>query len=424
MATVSIPPSNPQRDGMAGSPMEVTSGTTLPVRYDSAFSSPEADVVLASLEGTLYRVPSFVLRNTCGMFRKLLGPRRHYSHSRQQIQEQESPQAPAQSNGYPRASSPTPSTLSSISSFSGLSSSPVQIPNSTDTDSALHHPVPGAPNPTAVNTAHPTASPALPSPSPAYSFASSSCTINSSSEQSPIIISHSDKILSRVLRLLTGLETEPLQCFDELEEVLALIEQFDAPGPLSVIQGSITSPFFLSDPLRLYGITTRFGWEEEAKLASEKTLALSLFDDENQHLLRRLSTKSLLALLSLHRKRRDEFKNYVDTADSFFVGNGGDESIPCAGCGQMIDNHWWREYKSRMFLEMDKRPLGDKIIGLEGVEEWQEAVNCWNAKCEGGINGGGSGNGNGSRGCGRLYYDKVATLRDIRAILEKLPKTI
>ncbi|KAF9061296.1 hypothetical protein BDP27DRAFT_1429110 [Rhodocollybia butyracea] len=36
--------------------------------YHPQFNSPEADITLSSLEGTLYRIPSFVLKSTSGFF--------------------------------------------------------------------------------------------------------------------------------------------------------------------------------------------------------------------------------------------------------------------------------------------------------------------------------------------------------------------
>src|SRR6266511_3898928 len=40
--------------------------------YHPQFSSSEADVILVSSECTFYRVPSFILKNTCGYFRVFL----------------------------------------------------------------------------------------------------------------------------------------------------------------------------------------------------------------------------------------------------------------------------------------------------------------------------------------------------------------
>lgn len=281
-------------------------------KYHPQFNQHDADIVLSSTEGTLYRVPSYVLRITSGLFRTIL-------------------------------SLPQPTT-----------------PNGED------------------------------------------------QVDETIAAGEEDKILERVLRLMCGLEVPKWESFDQLEGAIALADKWEAPGPLSIIRSAITAPSFLVEPLHLYVLATRYGWEEEAKIASTHTLTLSLYDDIHQGQLQRLASKDLMTLFHFHRRRRDEFKTFVDSEEPFNAGNG--TQCFCAGCGEEMDNHTWRELKSRMFAEMDRRPLGDTLIGLD-MEEWPESVSCWNAKC-------------GKEGCGRLNYNKLATLRDIRDCIERLPVTI
>lgn len=273
------------------------------------FNSPDAGVVLRSVEGTCYRVPSFTLRNTSGFFRKLL---------------------------------PFPQT----------------------------HP--------RVESRH----------------------------ENAIPINEKDTTLERVLYLVCGLESPRWESFDEVEDALSLIESWDAPGPLSMIRSAITAPVFLAEPLRLYVIATRFGWEEEAKLASTLTLTLTLYAEEHQPQLQRLASTDLIALLAFHRRRRDAFKAFIDNTEIFEGGNGRD----CVGCGEPLDNHTWRELKAKMFFEMDQRPLGDTLSGLD-MEEWPEAIACWSSKCQ-------------KADCGRLNYDKLPTLRDIKNFIDSLPSSI
>lgn len=49
----------------AATPLPTTSHVAI---YHPLFASPEADMTLRSLEGTLYRVPSYTLRTTSGLF--------------------------------------------------------------------------------------------------------------------------------------------------------------------------------------------------------------------------------------------------------------------------------------------------------------------------------------------------------------------
>lgn len=85
----------------------------------------------------------------------------------------------------------------------------------------------------------------------------------------------------------------------------------------------------------------------------------------------------------------------------------------CSRCGvTQLDNYTWRELKNAMFLEIDRRPLGDTLGLVVGeTAEWPEAKACWEAKCK-------------MEGCGGLNYDRVATLRQIRNCVDLLPSTI
>ncbi|KAF9035159.1 hypothetical protein BJ165DRAFT_1510547 [Panaeolus papilionaceus] len=235
----------------------------------------------------------------------------------------------------------------------------------------------------------------------------SSTTTSTTSALPPLIIdlSESDRALTKVLSMLCGLYTEAWESIEDAEDALSLISKWDAPGPLSVIRTAITAPLFLASPIRLYAIATTFGWEEEAQLAATRTLTLDLYDEEHKPHLERIRSKHLLRLLRLHRSRRDEFKKLLDSDGMFEAGNS--PRYICNGCGEQLCNQTWRELKIRMFMELDKRPAGDTLCGLE-MEEWPEAMACWEACCA-------------KTGCGRLNYNKLETLRDIKVCVDRLP---
>ncbi|KAK0185330.1 hypothetical protein F5146DRAFT_1125283 [Armillaria mellea] len=86
----------------------------------------------------------------------------------------------------------------------------------------------------------------------------------------PIPIHEHDVVLEQLLRIISDLAILPWRTFDDLE-------------------------------------ATRFGWEEEAELASKHTLSLSLHEEQHQEALRRISTRLLVKLFKFHRKRRDIF---------------------------------------------------------------------------------------------------------------------
>jgi len=222
----------------------------------------------------------------------------------------------------------------------------------------------------------------------------------------PIQVDERDKVITKVLSMVCGLYTTNWESIDEVEEALSLAQKWEAPGPLSMIRGAITAPMFLADPLRLYAITTRFGWEEETRLASTHTLTLDLYEEAHRPALEQVSSSALMALLRFHRLRRNEFKRHIDSIPNLCEAGNSVEYV-CAKCNEAMGIHTWRELKVKMFMEMDKRPLGDTLCALE-MEEWPEAVSCWEATCK-------------NPDCGELTYDKLSTLRNIKGCIDRLP---
>ncbi|KAK0467617.1 hypothetical protein IW261DRAFT_1680158 [Armillaria novae-zelandiae] len=222
-------------------------------------------------------------------------------------------------------------------------------------------------------------------------FASPSFTFEPRSK--PIPIHEHDAVLERLLRI------PPWRTFDDLEGVLSLAETWGARGAVDVARASITAPVFMREPLRVYAIATRFGWDEEAELASKHTLELSLHEEQHQEVLRRIPTRALVKLFKFHRKRRDEFR-------AGMAGEGAESR--CAGCGKAVGGAGWAALVWRMFWEMDARPSGEGLCSLE-VEEWEETERCLGERCA---------------GCGRAVYERLEVLERVRKCLDALPDTV
>jgi hypothetical protein len=222
----------------------------------------------------------------------------------------------------------------------------------------------------------------------------------------------STSLLSTVLMMMSGQPYSPWTSLDDIEPVLFLAERWDIPFILSAIRSAITSfPLLKSNPLRLYYIATHFGWTEEAKIASEQTLSLSLFDPDYHADLSRLMSKDLLALFELHRSRRIKFKELLNSQEAFNVGNSPAGS--CVKCGATLDNHTWRDLKAAMVEELDANPKGDTLFGgLAGgglLDESPVALACWRAQCT---------------YCKQENYDKRATIQSIRSCILGLRSTV
>ena len=206
--------------------------------------------------------------------------------------------------------------------------------------------------------------------------------------------------LEALLRCVCGLTIPRLDSHDVIEPMLFAAEKYDMPGPLSIVHAMATTPALLSDPLRLFVLACRYGWDDVIQLSASQTLSLNIHDPKYFPSLIKLSSIALLSLLTLHRNRRDILKKRM--SEPPFVG---DVDSTCAHCGTSVDYHTWRELKSRIVMEMDVRPLGDTVYE-RGLLEWPEAQRCWNAKCG---------------HCARVLYDKKESFRVIRECIDQLP---
>ncbi|KAF8182683.1 hypothetical protein BJ912DRAFT_977545 [Pholiota molesta] len=295
-------------------------------KYHPSFSYPDADITLRSLQGTLYRVHSFTLRTTSGLFATMF----------------DLPQ-------------------------------PRKLLSPECDDRVLE---------------------------------------NQTIQAETLDVYEDDFPLEHLLKLMSGLPTAKLDSLDDFEKVIRIAEKWDTPGPLSTMRHSLISkPFLAQEPLRCYSIAKHFRWDAEAKAASTHTLVLDLCDPIHTPIMELMSSKDILVLLELRRKRRDLFRDLLDSPERFAAGNSS--PYHCHLCGvTVLDNHPWKAFKHVMFLEMERRPLGDTLGSVVGeTAEWPEALACWEAKCS-------------KEGCGGLNYDRIATLRQIRACVALLPLTI
>ncbi len=219
-----------------------------------------------------------------------------------------------------------------------------------------------------------------------------------------IYVDEDSSTLEALLRMVCGLPIPRLDSFEIIEPVLYAAEKYDMPGPLSIVRALLMTAPLQSDPLRLYMISCRYGWEHEARQASTQTLTLNLHSPIYRHTLQKLSTDALLNLLDLHHKRREVLRKRLNE-HPFIVDFG---ATTCANCDSPVDYHTWRELKYLIVLEMDVRPLGDTILN-GGLNDWPAAKACWNAKCP---------------SCARVLYDMQQTLETVRGCIAQLPISV
>jgi hypothetical protein len=227
----------------------------------------------------------------------------------------------------------------------------------------------------------------------------------STTDPETIHLDEDSSTLELLFRMISGLPIQPLTSFDTVDALLFASEKYDTPGPTSLVRIAVLTPPLADQPLRLYAAASRCGWTDEAKVASQRTLAMNLWEDENWEMLAKVDVRSALALLKLHRSRRENLRKKLD--EHPFV-NASPVSC-CSRCRRHTDHHAWRELKHRVTAEMDVKPLGDTILDV-GLTEWPEAKACWEAKCP-------------YADCALVQYDKTESMRLIRECIDNLPKT-
>ena len=225
-------------------------------------------------------------------------------------------------------------------------------------------------------------------------------------------LSEDSSTLEALLRMICGLEIPTLDSWDAVEPVLYAAEKYDMPGPASIMRALLRSPSFTDTPLRLYAAACHFGWAEDARAASTRSLTLNLYDPVHKSSLLRLRTADLFALFALHNERRAQFRARI--ADAPFLTDAqlvDTASARCSrsNCREPISYVEWRELRHVMLAELERRPSGDTV--LTGLEEWPAALACWATKCR-------------RVSCQSSVYDKALSSRAIKELLDSLPNAV
>jgi len=216
--------------------------------------------------------------------------------------------------------------------------------------------------------------------------------------------------LESLLRMICGLEIPTLDTWDAVEPVLYAAEKYEMPGPASIVRALLRTPVFADEPLRLYAAACHFGWAEDVRTASTRSLSVDLHHSSNRTALLRLRTADLLTLFDLHHARREQFRLRIAQPPFLTDAQLGDAATArCSRCREPISHVEWRELRWRMLDELERCPSGDSIV--TGLEEWPAALACWAVKCK-------------KVNCQSAVYDKVSTSKAIKDVLDALPNTV
>ncbi|KAH9062391.1 hypothetical protein EDB87DRAFT_299089 [Lactarius vividus] len=235
-------------------------------------------------------------------------------------------------------------------------------------------------------------------------------SLNMSADSEVISLDEDARTLEPLLRMACGLEIATLDTWDAVEPVLYAAEKYDMPGPASIVRALLRTPVFADAPLRLYAAACHFGWADDARAASTRSLVLDLHAPAHRAALMRLRTADLLALFELHHTRRAQFRARL--AESPFLTDlqlGDASAARCSRCREPISYAEWRELKHAMLYELERRPAGDTV--LTGLEEWPLALACWAARCKKAM-------------CVSPVYDKALSSKAIKEVLDSLPNAV
>ncbi|KAI9510078.1 hypothetical protein F5148DRAFT_1274928 [Russula earlei] len=223
-------------------------------------------------------------------------------------------------------------------------------------------------------------------------------------------LSEDARTLESLLRMICGLEIPTLDTWDAVEPVLYAAEKYDMPGPASIVRALLRTPAFADEPLRLYAAACHFGWAEDVRTASTRSLAVDLYHPSNRAALLRLRTSDLLALFELHHARREQFRERIAQPPFLTDAQLGDPATArCSRCREPISHVEWRELRHKMIGELERCASGNSV--LAGLEEWQVAQACWAVKCK-------------KINCQSPVYDKASTSKAIKDVMESLPNAV
>ena len=247
-------------------------------------------------------------------------------------------------------------------------------------------------------------------PRPSASPPARHSTLNPPADTETIALDEDSRTLEPLLRMICGLEIAALDTWDAVEPVLYAAEKYDMPGPASIVRALLRTPAFADAPLRLYAAACHFGWADDARAASTRSLVLDLHAPEHRAALLRLRTADLLALFDLHHTRRAQFRARLAEPPFLTDAQLGDTTgARCSRCREPISYSEWRELRHAMLYELERRPVGDTV--LAGLENWPLAQVCWAARCK-------------RTTCVSPVYDKALSSKAIKDVLDSLPSAI
>jgi hypothetical protein len=228
----------------------------------------------------------------------------------------------------------------------------------------------------------------------------------SPNEDDIVHLDHNAQTVEGLLRMISGMEIPCLKSLDIIEPLLHAAEFYQMPGPISITRELIWSSTEF-DPFRLYALACRYEWHELANQASHRTLGFDITSKAVAPYLRKIYDEHLHNLTQLHWTRRKDLRIDLVAHTPF-----AQITSHCSACSARKPNgEISMLYEYQVYMEMERRPLGDTIC----TAEFFEAISTDGIKCHGCRYG---------TGQGSLKVDVSAVLPLLKRYVDALPKTI
>jgi hypothetical protein len=233
-------------------------------------------------------------------------------------------------------------------------------------------------------------------------FADMLCLPQPPQDDLPIVdLDETAKILKLFLQFIYP-ETDP--DVDDLTDLVGVISsaiKYEAKKVVKRLRKLLTSPLFLEDePFRVYAIAVRFGFTEEAKLASTACLAVKLnhivLDDDFKF----ITAYDYQRLVNFHTDRSEKCLSILNT-DPF--------RKPTSGCSPKCRT-WYDAFRKEVMKGFASVPTSESICSLSFIAGVMTEIG---GICE-----------NDYKYCGRNVESFLAYVVWVKQRIDDLPDTI
>ena len=180
--------------------------------------------------------------------------------------------------------------------------------------------------------------------------------------------------------------------------------KYEIAVALARLRKMLVKPVLLEkSPLQAYAIATRWGFEEEMKIASGYTLGQDIINSPSADILNGISTAHYRRLLIFHLERAQGAQRMLDDVSP--------RSPVCSACRTYVER-WHEDFKKKAREELSLRPTSSVVCSFDFLGPIADAIDageCSMTSCRKG---------------GRKLETYRSYLEALRRRIDALPSTI